>query len=63
MLRSLFTISGLTLVSRILGMVRDMMVSHYLGTGAAADAWVAAFRFPNLFRRVFGEGAQGHGIQ
>ncbi|MCB1062848.1 MAG: murein biosynthesis integral membrane protein MurJ [Verrucomicrobiae bacterium] len=57
MLRSLFTISGLTLVSRILGMVRDMMVSHYLGTGAAADAWVAAFRFPNLFRRVFGEGA------
>ncbi len=57
MIRSLFTISGLTLVSRVLGLVRDMMVSHFLGTGAAADAWVAAFRFPNLFRRVFGEGA------
>lgn len=57
MLRNLFTLSGLTLVSRILGLIRDMMVSHFLGAGAAADAWVVAFRFPNLFRRVFGEGA------
>ena len=57
MLRNLFTLSGLTLVSRVLGLVRDMMVSHFLGAGAAGDAWVVAFRFPNLFRRVFGEGA------
>lgn len=57
MFRSLFTVGGLTLVSRILGFIRDGMVLHFLGTGPAADAWVAAFRFPNLFRRVFGEGA------
>lgn len=57
MFRSLFTVGGLTLVSRILGFIRDGMVLHFLGTSAAADAWVAAFRFPNLFRRVFGEGA------
>ncbi len=57
MLRHLFTISGLTMISRILGLIRDMMVSHFLGTSAAAEAWVVAFRFPNLFRRVFGEGA------
>lgn len=57
MFRSLFTVAGLTLVSRILGFIRDGMVLHFLGAGAAADAWVAAFRFPNLFRRVFGEGA------
>lgn len=57
MLRNLFTLSGLTLLSRILGLVRDMIVNHFLGASAAADAWVVAFRFPNLFRRVFGEGA------
>ena len=57
MIRSLFTVGGLTLVSRILGFVREGFILHYLGAGAAADAWVAAFRFPNLFRRVFGEGA------
>ncbi|MCB1091164.1 MAG: murein biosynthesis integral membrane protein MurJ, partial [Verrucomicrobiae bacterium] len=57
MFRSLFTVAGLTLLSRILGFIRDGMVLHFLGAGAAADAWVAAFRFPNLFRRVFGEGA------
>lgn len=57
MFRSLFTVGGLTLLSRILGFIRDAMIAGYLGAGPAADAWVAAFRFPNLFRRVFGEGA------
>ncbi len=51
------TLSGLTLVSRVLGLVRDMMISHYLGVGARSDAWNAAFQLPNLFRRIFGEGA------
>ena len=57
MLRALMTLSGLTLVSRILGLARDMMISHYLGVGAKSDAWNAAFQLPNLFRRIFGEGA------
>lgn len=51
------TVSGFTLLSRILGLVRDMVISHYLGVGKVSDAWNAAFQFPNLFRRVFGEGA------
>lgn len=57
MMRSLATVGGFTLMSRILGFVRDMVISRYLGAGISMDAWVAAFRFPNLFRRVFGEGA------
>jgi len=57
MFRSMFTVGGLTLVSRVLGFVRDKLVATYLGSGAMADVWVAAFRLPNLFRRVFGEGA------
>ena len=57
MLRALMTLSGLTLVSRVLGLVRDMMINHYLGVGGRSDAWNAAFQLPNLFRRVFGEGA------
>jgi len=57
MFRSFFTVGGFTLMSRLLGFVRDILVGQYLGAGAAADAWLAAFRFPNLFRRVFGEGA------
>lgn len=53
----MFTVGGLTLLSRLLGFVRDKLVATYLGSGAMADVWVAAFRLPNLFRRVFGEGA------
>ncbi len=51
------TLSGLTLVSRVLGLVRDMMISHFLGVGSRSDEWNSAFQLPNLFRRVFGEGA------
>lgn len=47
----------MTLLSRLLGFVRDMLMAQVLGTGAAADAFFAAFRFPNLFRRLFAEGA------
>ena len=58
MLKALMTVSGLTLVSRILGFIRDMVVSSKLGaTGLQADAWITALQFPNLFRRVLGEGA------
>ncbi|MEM7601173.1 MAG: murein biosynthesis integral membrane protein MurJ [Verrucomicrobiota bacterium] len=57
MFRSIFTVSGFTLMSRILGFARDVLIAKYLGAGATADVWVAAFRLPNLFRRIFGEGA------
>jgi len=58
MLKNLATVSGLTLLSRILGFARDMVVSYYLGaTTKVADAWMTALAFPNMFRRVFGEGA------
>lgn len=57
MLRNMFTVGGLTLVSRILGFVRDKLIAIHLGSGALSDVWVAAFQLPNLFRRIFGEGA------
>jgi len=57
MLRSLMTISGFTLMSRVLGVARDVMIARFVGTGGVADAFFAAFRFPNMFRRIFGEGA------
>lgn len=53
----MMTVSGLTLVSRILGFLRDVLIARFVGTGPVADAFVAAFRFPNMFRRIFGEGA------
>ncbi len=57
LLRASGTIGGLTLVSRILGMVRDMLVARYLGAGLASDAFLIAWRLPNLFRALFAEGA------
>ena len=57
MLRSLMTVSGFTLISRLLGFARDILIARFLGTGLMGDAFFAAFRFPNLFRRIFGEGA------
>ena len=57
MLKSMATISGFTLISRLLGLLREVLIGRYLGTGGTADAFVAAFRFPNMFRRIFGEGA------
>ena len=53
----MMTVSGLTLVSRILGFLRDMVMMHLLGVSKVTDAFFAAFRFPNMFRRIFGEGA------
>jgi putative peptidoglycan lipid II flippase len=55
--RAFATVGGLTLVSRILGFVRDIALAALLGAGPVAEAFVVAFRFPNLFRRWFGEGA------
>jgi putative peptidoglycan lipid II flippase len=55
--RAFATVGGFTLVSRVLGFVRDILIAALLGTGLVADAFFVAFRFPNLFRRLFGEGA------
>lgn len=55
--KSFATVGGLTLLSRVFGFVRDILIAASLGTGWVADAFVVAFRFPNLFRRLFGEGA------
>src|SRR5690606_7453413 len=57
LLRNFLNVGALTLGSRVLGFVRDALVAAVLGTGTAADAYLAAFRFPNLFRRLFAEGA------
>src|SRR6478735_9334047 len=56
------TIGGLTLVSRIAGFAREMLMSRIMGASAAADAFVVAFRLPNTFRRLFGEGAFSAGF-
>jgi putative peptidoglycan lipid II flippase len=55
--RAFATVGGLTLVSRVLGFVRDILFAWGFGAGWVADAFNVAFRFPNLFRRLFGEGA------
>ncbi|QGX97322.1 murein biosynthesis integral membrane protein MurJ [Roseovarius faecimaris] len=57
LLSSILTVGGWTLMSRILGFVRDVLIASFLGPGAAMDAFVAAFRLPNMFRRFFAEGA------
>jgi putative peptidoglycan lipid II flippase len=51
------SIGGLTLVSRVLGFIRDQLFANLVGAGMAADCFVAAFRLPNLFRALFAEGA------
>lgn len=55
--RAFATVGGLTMVSRLLGFIRDILIAAALGSGVVADAFFVAFRFPNLFRRLFGEGA------
>lgn len=55
--RAFATVGGLTLVSRVMGFVRDILFAWAFGSGMVADAFNVAFRFPNLFRRLFGEGA------
>jgi len=57
LLRTLATVSGLTLLSRILGFVRDFVIARTFGAGMMTDAFFVAFRLPNLLRRLFAEGA------
>ena len=50
-------VSASTMVSRVLGMIRDIVIASFFGTGLAADAFFVAFRIPNLLRRLLAEGA------
>lgn len=57
LIKNVGTIGGLTMVSRIFGFARDMLLARVLGAGLAADAFQLAFTLPNTFRRLFAEGA------
>ncbi|MEL7256684.1 MAG: murein biosynthesis integral membrane protein MurJ [Pseudomonadota bacterium] len=57
LLSGILTVGGWTLLSRLLGFVRDVIIANLLGPGVLMDAYVAAFRLPNMFRRFFAEGA------
>jgi putative peptidoglycan lipid II flippase len=55
--RGFATVASITLLSRVLGFVRDVLIAAMLGTSSVADAFFVAFRVPNMFRRLFAEGA------
>jgi putative peptidoglycan lipid II flippase len=57
MLRSVMTVGGWTMASRVLGFIRDMLMAALIGADPVADAFFMANKLPNLFRRLFGEGA------
>jgi putative peptidoglycan lipid II flippase len=57
LIRQFASVGGATLLSRLFGFVRETMIAGALGAGPVADAFYTAFRFPNLFRRLFAEGA------
>ncbi len=57
LLKTAAAISGLTLLSRITGLVRETLTAAYFGAGSQTDAFFVAFRLPNLLRRLFAEGA------
>lgn len=57
LLRAMGVMSLLTLISRLFGLLREIVRAHYLGTGPASDAFAVAFMLPNLFRRLVGEGS------
>lgn len=57
LVRALGSIGGLTLASRVLGLIRDSLFARYVGASFASDAFLIAFRLPNLFRSLFAEGA------
>jgi putative peptidoglycan lipid II flippase len=56
-LKNVIKVSFWTLISRVLGLLRDILLSRYLGAGFVSDAFFVAFKIPNLFRRLFAEGS------
>ena len=57
LLRSTVTVGSMTLLSRVLGLIRDIVLARFIGAGFGADAFFVAFRIPNFLRRLFAEGA------
>jgi len=57
LLKSTAITGGMTLISRLVGLARDIVFANFIGAGVAADAFYVAWRIPNFFRRIFGEGA------
>lgn len=57
LLKSSLVVSVMTMLSRVLGLVRDVVIANFIGASAAADAFVIAFKIPNFMRRLFAEGA------
>lgn len=57
LLKSVATVSSMTMISRVLGFARDAIVARVFGAGVATDAFFVAFKLPNLLRRIFAEGA------
>lgn len=56
-IRSIATFGGFTMISRITGFIRDMLIANFLGAGNVSDAFLVSFKLPNLFRSLFAEGA------
>ncbi len=57
LLKSTSVVGGMTILSRILGLVRDIVFARFFGAGIVMDAFFVAFKIPNIFRRFFAEGA------
>ena len=57
MYRSLLSVGGFTLLSRVTGLLREVIMASVLGRGMLSDAFLVAFRLPNHFRTIFAEGA------
>lgn len=60
LIRTTASVGGITLLSRVLGFLRDMVIARLFGAGMGADAFIVAFKIPNLLRRLFVEGAFAH---
>ena len=56
LLKSTFTVGGMTTISRIFGLIRDVVIARLFGAGAGVDVFIVAFRIPNFLRRLFAEG-------
>ena len=56
MLKSTFTVGGMTSISRVFGLIRDIVIARFFGAGMGVDVFIVAFRIPNFLRRLFAEG-------
>jgi len=62
LLKSVFSFSSMTMISRVMGLIRDIIFARFFGAGLATDAFFVAFKIPNFMRRLFAEGAFSQGF-